>query len=224
MKLSNIFKKEVNRQIEGVIKADADDEISLEIELEEYVLTSEVEKKLEDFLATYNNYAGVNGVWISGFFGSGKSHLLKMLALLLENRRIKNIPVIETFLPKCHDNQFLRGDLQTAVKIPAQSILFNIDQKADLISKTEFDALLSVFVKVFNSARGYYGKQAYIAQFEKQLNSRQLYTNFKREYELIAGKSWARGREQAILEKKNIAIAYARVTGGEVEDAKGLKQ
>ena len=74
MNLSTIFQKPIDRHIEGVIKAD--DEASLLLEVEEYVLTNEVAKRLEGFLYAYNNYEGANGVWISGFFGSGKSHLL----------------------------------------------------------------------------------------------------------------------------------------------------
>ena len=79
--LRDIFAKPIDRAIEGVIKAD--DDASLRLEVEEYVLTNEVEKRLESFLDAYNNYEGANGVWVSGFFGSGKSHLLKILALLL---------------------------------------------------------------------------------------------------------------------------------------------
>ena len=85
--LSAIFAKPIDRPIEGVIKAD--DEASLRQEVEEYVLTKEAAQRLESFLFAYNNYSGANGVWISGFFGSGKSHLLKMLALLLENRPVE---------------------------------------------------------------------------------------------------------------------------------------
>ena len=93
MKLHSIFSKPVDRPIEGVIKAD--DEASLRLEVEEYVLTKEVSKRLESFLDAYNNYEGANGAWVSGFFGSGKSHLLKILALLLENRSIDGIPVLD---------------------------------------------------------------------------------------------------------------------------------
>ena len=82
--LNDIFSKRINRPIEGVIKAD--DASSLLNEIEEYVLTNEVQKSLSLFLSAYNDYSAAtqNGVWISGFFGSGKSHLLKMLSLLLE--------------------------------------------------------------------------------------------------------------------------------------------
>ncbi|MGB3217903.1 MAG: DUF6079 family protein, partial [Anaerolineae bacterium] len=161
MPLATIFAKPINRPIEGVIKAD--DEASLKLEVEEYVLTNEVARRLETFLAAYTHYEGANGVWVSGFFGSGKSHLLKTLALLLENRVIDGVPVLDLFLPTCGDNEILRGDLKRAVAIPSKSILFNIDQKADIISKTQVDALLAVFVKVFDEMGGYYGKQGHIA-------------------------------------------------------------
>jgi len=220
MNLKDIFKKPVDRPIEGVIKAD--DEASLRLELEEYVLTNEVEKRLEAFLDAYNNYEGANGVWISGFFGSGKSHLLKMLALLLENRTIDGVDALDLFLTKCGENEILRGDLKRAASIPAQSILFNIDQKADVISKTQMDALLSVFVKVFDETCGYYGKQGHIAQFERDLDSRGLYDAFKTAYQDISGRDWPRGREQALLESKNIARAYAVATGDADADAAGI--
>ena len=220
MKLSAIFEQPVNRPIEGVIKAD--DKASLRLELVEYILTNEVEKRLEAFLDAYNSYQGANGVWVSGFFGSGKSHLLKMLALLLENREIEGETALDLFLPKCRDNKILRGDLIRAVAIPSKSILFNIDQKADVISKTEFDALLSVFVKVFDEMCGYYGKQGHIAQFERHLDSRGSYDAFKAAYQSIAGKSWQIGREQALLEAQSIAAAYARVTDEPQNAAVGI--
>jgi len=175
--MKTIFEKPVDRSIEGVIKAD--DKASLRLEAEEYVLTNEIEKRLESFLDAYNNYDGANGVWISGFFGSGKSHLLKILALLMENRDIEGAKVLDIILPKCGDNEILKGDLKRAVNIPSKSILFNIDQKADVISKTQIDALVGVFVKVFDESCGYYGKQAYIAQFERELDQDNLLDKFK---------------------------------------------
>lgn len=218
--LRDIFAKPIDRAIEGVIKAD--DDASLRLEVEEYVLTNEVEKRLESFLDAYNNYEGANGVWVSGFFGSGKSHLLKMLALLLENREIDSASTLDLFLPKCGDNEILRGDIKRAVAIPSQSILFNIDQKADVISKTQIDALLAVFMKVFDEMCGYYGKQGHIAQFERDLDGRGLYARFKQAYESLAGRKWETGREQALLESRNIASAYAEVTGGDAAEATGI--
>ncbi len=221
MELNRIFKQPVSRPIEGVIKAD--DESSLYVELNEYVLTDEVAKRLEHFLDAYNDYHGANGVWVSGFFGSGKSHLLKMLALIMENRSVNGSTALDIFLPKIpKEDELLRAGLKKAVVIPSKSILFNIDQKADIISKSQTDALLSVFVKVFNEMCGYFGKQGYIAHFERDLDSRNQLEAFKASYQQHANKPWERGREQALLESGNIARAYAEITGEDPALAKGI--
>ncbi len=216
MNLTTIFKQAIDRPIEGVIKAD--DDASLGLEVREYVLTNEVEKRLEKFLDAYNNYEGANGVWISGFFGSGKSHLLKMMALLLENRTLDDVSVLDSFLEKAGDNEILRGDIKRAVSIPSQSILFNIDQKADVISKSEIDALLSVFVKVFDEACGYYGKQPYIAQFERDLDNDNLFEDFKTAFKTISGKEWDWGRMRAKRVSSQVDEAYSKVSGQKVTD------
>ncbi|MEI6550275.1 MAG: BREX system P-loop protein BrxC [Betaproteobacteria bacterium] len=221
MDLKSIFKQDVERAIEGVIKAD--DEASLFVELDEYVLTNEVAKRLDNFLEAYTNYTGANGVWVSGFFGSGKSHLLKLLALILENRSVDGQHAADIFFPKIPlDDKILQAKFKKAVAIPSRSILFNIDQKADIISKTQVDALLSVFVKVFNEMCGYFGKVPHIAQFERELDSRGQLQTFKDAYRRIGNKEWERGREQALLESANIAKAYAEASGTDAEHAKGI--
>ncbi|PIT99446.1 MAG: BREX system P-loop protein BrxC [Bdellovibrionales bacterium CG10_big_fil_rev_8_21_14_0_10_45_34] len=220
MLLKEIFKKPVDRQIEGVIKAD--DEAGLKNEIEEYVLTNEVSKRLDSFLEAYNNYQGANGAWLSGFFGSGKSHLLKMLALLLENRQVESLSVKEMFISKCGEDRLLQAKIEKAASIPSKSILFNIDQKADVIRKDQVDALLSVFVKVFDEMCGYYGKQPFIAQFERDLDSREELVGFKASYERISGKSWEKGRQEFALEKKNIDKAYAETVGDKTLSNNGI--
>ena len=107
---------------------------------------------------------------VVGDYGSGKSHLLKMLAHLLgdvEGQAFLRDKVSESFLTKTSD-AFLAASLKKAAAIPAKSLLFNIDQKATLISKDQTDALLRVFVKVFDESRGYYGNQGHVARFERE--------------------------------------------------------
>jgi len=209
MQLHKLFKQKVDRDIEGVIKADDLDRIRTEIE--EYVITNEIASALTRFFEAYTDESDSIGVWISGFFGSGKSHLLKMLSFLLENRVVNGQSTLEYFIPKCGDDAFLSGGMRQAAAIPSKSILFNIDQKADTISKTEIDAVLAVFMKVFNDMRGYYGKQGYVAEFERQLDQAGLFEGFKAAYKQISGKDWSFGREIHLLEKQNISQAYAQV-------------
>lgn len=213
MLLNEIFAKDVQRPIEGVIKAD--DVAHLGTEVEEYVLTNEAAKGLELLLEEYTNYTNANGVWISGFFGSGKSHLLKMLAHLLgdvEGQDFDRTEVVESFRSKATD-AFLPPLLDKAARIPAKSLLFNIDQKATLISKDQTEALLKVFVKVFDESRGYFGNQGHVARFERDLDSRGQYDAFKEAFERIAGIPWTQGREQSALEGASIDRAFAEVNG-----------
>jgi hypothetical protein len=213
MRLNEIFAKDVQRPIEGVIKAD--DVAHLGTEVEEYVLTNEAAKSLELLLEAYTNYTNANGVWISGFFGSGKSHLLKMLAHLLgdvEGQDFDRAKVSESFRTKA-SGAFLPALLTKAERIAAKSLLFNIDQKATLITKDQADALLKVFVKVFDESRGYYGNQGHVARFERDLDTRGQYEAFKEAFERIAGLPWTQGREQSALEGASIDRAFAEVNG-----------
>ena len=205
MKIRDSFAKEISRPIEGVIKAD--DTAHLATEVDEYVLTNEAQQQLESLLEAYTNYTNANGVWIPGFFGSGKSHMLKMLAHLLGDVQGQDFPsadVSESFRAKA-DGEFLPGLLTKAATIPAKSLLFNIDVKATLISKDQNDALLKVFVKVFDESRGYYGKVGSVAKFESDLDSRGQYEDFKAAYREIAGKDWLVGREEHVLEEIHVA-------------------
>ena len=213
--INEIFVKPIDRSIEGVIKAD--DTSQLATEVEEYVLTNEAAKGVEQVLEAYTNYTNANGVWISGFFGSGKSHLLKMLAHLLGDIDGHDYPradVCTQFRAKA-DDAFLPPLIDKAERIAAKSLLFNIDQKATLISKDQKDALLKVFVKIFDESRGYYGNQGHIARFERDLDSRGQYAAFRESFERIAEVPWSQGREQAALEAGNIDKAFAEVNGSE---------
>lgn len=210
MLLKNIYEKNIERSIEGVVKAD--DQEGLSNEIQEYVLTGEISSRLSNFLQAYNSGGGSNGAWISGFYGSGKSHLLKMLSYLLENRPIDDLDLASVFLEKT-DDAILQGDIRKAVSIPSKSILFNVDQSATVLEKTKSDRLLGVFSKVFNEMCGYFGKHGHIAKFERDLDSKGQLQAFRDTYQRIAGRTWEIGRTQELFEKNNIGQAFAEVTG-----------
>ncbi len=224
MKISELFLKPIDRDIEGVIKAD--DEAHLKTEVEEYVITNEIAKNLYNLLGEYSKLHPIsNGVWISGFFGSGKSHLLKILSMLLENRQLEDVSVFEVLQEKiAASDSMLRGELKRAAAVPSKSILFNIDQKATIVSHDDFDAVLDVFAKVFDDFCGYYGNQGYVANFERELDQAGLYQKFMDIFLHQTGQSWHEGREIFNINRQKIAHAYALATGNPEESARDIIQ
>ena len=101
MEIKDIFVRPIDRSLEGVIKADALDDATVKQELDEYVVTDELKKHFAKFFHAYADSIGKDtekmGVWISGFFGSGKSHFLKILSYLLENREIDGRHAVDFF-------------------------------------------------------------------------------------------------------------------------------
>ena len=188
MKINSIFQKNINRNIETVIKADDRDHISDEVA--EYVITNEISRKIREFFSAYNSYAGANGVWISGFFGSGKSHLLKILSYVLENKEFEGYSSGDLFAEKIEDDQMLKGDVLAACKIPSESILFNIDQQAQITSKEDANAILEVFYKVFYDHLGYYGFIPHVAEFEMWLDDEGILEEFKNKFKSKNGNQW----------------------------------
>ena len=221
MKIHELFVKPVERPIDGVIKAD--DARNLQTELEEYVVTRDVARGLGVFTDRYLTELTANGVWISGFFGSGKSHLLKILSLILDGQPLANgLRPADIVLPKIED-EIVKANLRKATAIPSRSILFNIDQKFDGIGGDHSSPILEVFVKVLNELQGYYGKQGYIARFEHDLDVRGDFVPFKETYLKINGATWERDREAiATARKAAFAKAYAAHFGVAESDASSL--
>jgi len=192
MIIKDFFEKDINRNIETVIKADDRDNISTEVA--EYVITNEIGKKIRDLFHNYTNYSGSNGVWISGFFGSGKSHLLKIISYVLENKEFEGYKSGELFAEKIENDEMLKADVIASTRIPSESILFNIDQQAQITSKTDANAILSVFYKVFYDHLGYYGFQSHVAEFEMWLDKQGEYQTFKDKFNKLSGNDWSLSR------------------------------
>jgi len=205
MKIQDLFQKDINRNIETVIKADDREHISDEVN--EYVITQEISQRIRDFFGEYNNYRGANGVWISGFFGCGKSHLLKILSYVIENKEFNGYKSGEVFADKIKDDELLKADILAAISRPSESILFNIDQQAQITSKADENAILSVFYKVFYDHLGYYGSQSHVAQFEMWLDQDGLYDKFIVEFKQRYDLPWEEARREYFDPRVNEVIA-----------------
>ena len=200
MKLKDMFKKPIDRDIRGVIKVGQKEEENIRQELEEYVVTNELQKHFRDFFSVYSKGISGNtddmGVWISGFFGSGKSHLLKILSYLLSDREINGKKAIDYFLEdnKIKDEMVI-ADMKRACQTSTDSILFNIDSKSDSAGNKGKDDILKVFLKVFNEMQGF-SPIPHLADLERELAENNKYEEFKEKFREINQKEWIEERHK----------------------------
>ena len=138
MEIKDMFAKPIDRDLQGVIKVGDIENENIRQELEEYVVTKELQKHFADFFAAYKK--GINGttpkmgVWISGFFGSGKSHLLKIFSYLLDNTKVGGKRAIDYFIDdhKIEDPMVL-ADMKLAAETPTDVVLFRATPMAKRI-------------------------------------------------------------------------------------------
>jgi hypothetical protein len=224
MLIKNLFERDIFRPINGVVKADQLDDSSVLQELDEFVLTRELDQHFRKFISWYlesvdqgknPDPTGKMGIWISGFFGSGKSHFLKVLSYLLQNQTHttnegKSRRAIEFFESKVKDAMLL-GDIKRAVAANTDVILFNIDSKAD--HRTGRDLILRVFLKVLNELQGYSGDHPHIAHMERYLESKGKLKAFQAAYERHTGLNWIKERDAYQFNRDEVVKALSETLG-----------
>ena len=212
MKLQNMYREDINRNINGVIKADQNDDANLEQEFKEYIITKELREHFNKFYDRYESSIDTPtdnvGVWISGFFGSGKSHFLKILSFLLENTNVAGKPAIDYFENKFEDPMVF-AQVKRCASVPTESILFNIDVKS--FATKDKTAILKVFAKVFYDHLGYFGSNIKVARFEQSLDRRGKLDDFKAKFEEINGFAWNESRDTFEMWQDDVVAAMVEV-------------
>ena len=211
-----MFQKPIDREIQGVIIVGQGEETNVAQELEEYVVTRELQKHFADFFEAYKKGIIGNtneiGVWISGFFGSGKSHFLKILSYILANKEIDGKHAIDYFID---DNKISDAMVLSDMKLAAQTkndvVLFNIDSKSDSNSKQNKDAIVNVFLKVFNEMQGFCGSLPHLADLESQLTDEGKYEAFKEAFENEYGSEWEDSRHKFDFIQDDVVEALVKI-------------
>ena len=213
MKIGEIFKKDIQRNISGVVKVELEDIDNIYQELDEYVVTREMNKHFHDFFNAYiksiETPTDSIGVWVSGFFGSGKSHFLKMLGYLLQNKTVKGKTALEFFREKIED-EILLGDIKRAVKTSTKDvILFDIESKRDA-NKSHKELIVNILMRMFNSMVGYCGEIPWLAEFERTIDKRGKYEDFKKCFKEISNEDWVSCRDSFHFQRDAIVAAIKK--------------
>jgi hypothetical protein len=139
--IGELLTRDLSRKIEEIIQVDQADEQSVHAEITEYIATDSIRGQYHDLLkAIAEAPADPNesvGVWVSGFFGSGKSSFAKNLGYALQNSTFLGKKFADLFKQQLDDPRI--GDLLDLInaKTPTEVILFEVAKEADTRKVTQ---------------------------------------------------------------------------------------
>jgi hypothetical protein len=197
--LRNIFDSDVmEKTINSVIKVNDNKDIITEIQ--EYVVTNEVEEHYKRFFDAYfNNSAPDTCVWISGFFGSGKSHFMKVLGYLLQNQNYQGIDVVKIIANKIKNNALLAADLKNKLtKQNNKVILFSMTDVSSH-DKSLLESIYSQIMVCFG-----YSESAELAKYELTMTLEGKYEEFKQMVLEEEGEEWEKFRDLKLNNRNRV--------------------
>jgi hypothetical protein len=202
MKIAELFRRPIGRTIEEVIKVDLADEQIVATEIDEYVATDHIRDRIEDvldvFQDTINNPSERTNVWVSGFFGSGKSSFAKMLGYLIENPTVDGRTALERFTERI-DAPRVQALLNTVhTQAPTLTVFLDLSTGRNVAKEGE-----SIVLPVYRALleRLGYSRNLLLAELEFDLEGDGELSSFEQRFAEVStgGKSWT--------ERRNVGLA-----------------
>ncbi len=226
--IKNIFYKDIERSINGVVKADQNDDDTVYVELDEYVVTKELDEHFRKFFEVFSTSLHEKsledkiGIWISGFFGSGKSHFLKILSYILSDIESTSPSGEKKLASHFFDESkikdaMIRADIQKAATNKSDVILFNIDSKSG--ARDEANPILDVFLRVFNEFQGFSSDHPHIAHLERYLQGKGVLAKFTEKFAELTSTTWQAERDAFHFFQEDIQKSLAHAMDISVPDA-----
>jgi len=191
MQIKEFFALDIERPIEEVIKVDQDDAQIVHDEISEYIVTDAILqhylKILRRYWETKNKPHEGIGIWISGFFGSGKSSFAKMLGLALQNREVLGKSAADLFGKRTGDNEIQVLLKQIAEQIPTEAVIFDVSTDRGIKSGNQ--SITEIMYKLFLKNLGY-AEDLDLAELEISLEEAGELERFKEAYEAKHRQSW----------------------------------
>ena len=185
--------RDIRRPIERVITYGATEERRLREEISEYVVTESIDEQMEKLLTKMHaamEAGGRNevGVWVSGFYGSGKSSFTKYIGLAFDDQIIDG----QSFLKHLQD-RLLKPTTKAllsavAQRFPAAVVL--LDLASDQVAgATLMEVSTVLYYKVLQWAG--YSRNLKVAAFERKLKTDGRFGEFENLFTDKTGEKWA---------------------------------
>lgn len=204
--IKTLFANDIHRRIEEVIKVDQTDEEIIRDEISEYVITDAIRAHYTDIFESYgeapNKPTDGVSIWVSGFFGSGKSSFAKMLGLSVANRVIAGEPAAERFAARTGDKKLQVLLKAINEKIPTHAVIFDVSTDRGIRSGNQ--TLTEIMYGLFLQSLGY-AKDLDLSELEIGLEEKGLLSKFEDEYRRLFSKEW-------LNEKGKVAFALSEAS------------
>ena len=225
MKFKDLYERGLDRKVNPAVSASDLSEETVHTEIEEYVFTQEIIVNLYNILTNIRLNQGSHvGIWINGYYGSGKSHFLKYASYCLSGKYSKKaferlIGATQQMLLGDKDISALEiagvslsdlRDLQNWYenKADVEMVMFNIGDVHDA-NVDRANTFTTIFWNQFNAKRGYNSFNLPMAQYlEKALDDDGKFGEFK-EYVKGKGYDWERNISRFAASKLDLALQTA---------------
>lgn len=198
MQIHKLFDKEIERRINPAVVVSEMEEYFVNQEIDEYVFTSGVTTNVHKFLnAIANKKEGKTGVWISGYYGSGKSHFIKYLFYALSEKyrdqAFSNFQNAAGELDPLNTDGITPSSVGLLQKkldqLNVDEIIFNIDAVAD--NDEESNRITRVLLNQLNNHRGFNDSNIALALYlEKPLAKSGNLEAFKKKIKDEFNENW----------------------------------
>lgn len=189
--VASLFAGDIHRRIEEVIKVDQTKEEILAEEIGEYIATDSICQHfiriLERYQETPNKPHEGIGVWISGFFGSGKSSFAKLLGLALDNRMILGETAAKRIGARTKNAKIQSLLAGINELIPTHAVIFDVATDRGIQSANAH--LTGIAYRMLLGSLGY-AKDLDLAGLELALEEKGELEAFKTKYKEVYQKDW----------------------------------
>lgn len=197
MTIRELFQGQIDRRIEEVIKVDQTDKQIIRDEIQEYVPTDSIKRHytqiFERYAETPNHPHEGIAIWVSGFFGSGKSSFAKLLGLALENHDILGTGAAAQISQRLADSKIQVVLKNITEHIPTTSVIFDVSTDRGIRSGNQ--TLTEIMYKLFLRELGY-ARDLDLAELEITLEESGQLDAFKAAYKKEFDKEWDRDKER----------------------------
>ena len=216
MKIRDLFATPVSDKIEPVIKVgERQDERKLASEVSSYVVTPTIERYLDDMLEhwtdTLRNKTTEIGIWISGYFGSGKSHFAKIFSLLVSNPSLDGVSTAKRFEARLpanapHRDSILRS-LTRVNECETTVLAFNLNTLADSKKRP----LPMILLSQYYLSRGYSSNVIYARVIESEIDKLGKLSELHNRVEQSTKKTWEEVQNNPTFYRKALYDAACEV-------------